>query len=144
MPSDPPNGFYVLDPDDPFEMETGPFYARDGEGDRLYGFRMEGRHANAGGAIHGGALMTFADFAICAEAVRGHPEDAPLTISFASEFLAPVHTGAWIETRPDVLRRTRGFVFMRAVLQVEDTPVFSCSGVIKRLTRERKGTGAAG
>ncbi len=130
-------GFYVLDPDDPFEMETGPFYACDIGDDRVYAFRMDAKNANAGGAIHGGVLMTFADFAICAEAVRGFPKDAPLTISFACEFIAPVHTGSLIETQPEILRRTGGFVFMRAILEVDAKPVLSCNGVIKRLKRNR-------
>ena len=137
MPSDMPEGFFILDPDDPFEMKTGPFYARDMGEERTYAFRMNPDHANAGGAIHGGALMTFADFAICAEAVRGFPEEAPLTISFSSEFLAPVHDGSLIESRPEILRRTNSFVFMRAVLEVDGHPVLSCTGVIKRLKRRQ-------
>lgn len=138
MSSTMPEGFYILDPDDPFEMKTGPFYARDTGEERVYAFRMEADHANAGGAIHGGALMTFADFAICAEAVRGYPDEAPLTISFSSEFLAAVHEGTLIETRPEILRRTNSFVFMRAVLEVDGHPVLSCTGVIKRLKRREK------
>jgi acyl-coenzyme A thioesterase PaaI-like protein len=137
MPSDMPEGFFILDPDDPFEMKTGPFYACDMGENRTYAFRMNADHANAGGAIHGGALMTFADFAICAEAVRGFPEEAPLTISFSSEFLAPVYDGALIESRPEILRRTNSFVFMRATLEVDGQPVLSCTGVIKRLKRSR-------
>ena len=133
MTPDMPAGFYILDPDDPFEMTTGPFFAREDDDARTYAFRMEKRHANAGGAIHGGALMTFADFAICAEAVRGFPGEAPITISFSSEFIAPVETGSLIETRPEILRRTGSLVFMRAVLESGGQPVLSCTGVIKRL-----------
>jgi acyl-coenzyme A thioesterase PaaI-like protein len=132
-----PEGFFILDPDDPFEMKTGPFYARDLGEERTYAFRMDADHRNAGGVIHGGALMTFADFAICAEAVRSFPEEAPLTISFTSEFLAPVHEGALIESRPEILRRTNSFVFMRATLEVDGQPVLSCTGVIKRLNLNR-------
>lgn len=134
---DMPEGFYILDPDDPFEMHAGPYYACDDGDGRSSAFRMARHHANAGGAIHGGALMTFADFAICAEAVRGFPDEAPITVSFSSEFLAAVANGSLVTARPEVLRRTGSFVFMRAILEADGAPALSCTGVIKRFKRKR-------
>src|SRR3712207_7856955 len=50
--------------DEAFEGMVGPFYYRaDGDGARC-AFRAEARHLNAGGRMHGGCLMTFADFAL--------------------------------------------------------------------------------
>ncbi|MEO1189218.1 MAG: PaaI family thioesterase, partial [Pseudomonadota bacterium] len=60
-------------PGEPFEHDTaGPFYMRqDEDGGMVAAFRAERKHMNAGGVVHGGALMTFADFALFALAHSG-------------------------------------------------------------------------
>lgn len=134
---DMPEGFLLLDPDDPFEMHAGPFYYREEGASRIYAFRVKPHHANAGGAIHGGVLMTFADFALCSEAVRNTPGEAPVTISLNSDFTAPAHVGEIVTARIDTLRTTRSFSFVRGELAVGDRVVLGCSGVIKRISRDR-------
>ena len=59
-------------PNEPFEHDAaGPFYLREDEnGKMVAAFRAERKHMNAGGVVHGGALMTFADFALFALAAR--------------------------------------------------------------------------
>ena len=131
-----PEGFVVIDPDDPFEMYAGPFYARDEGEARIYCFRVKPHHANAGGAIHGGVLMSFADFALCAEAVRKAPGEVPVTISLNADFTAPAQVGELVTARIDTLRTTRSFSFVRGELTVGDRVVLGCSGVIKRVRRE--------
>lgn len=134
---DMPEGFVIIDPDDTFEMFAGPFYARDeGEG-RIYGFRVKPQHANAGGAIHGGMLMSFADFALCAEAVRKTPGEIPITVSLTSDFTAPAEVGEIVTARIDTLRTTRSFSFVRGELAVGDRVVLGCSAVVKRLKANR-------
>ena len=67
---------------DPFELHAGPYYMRDGaDGRPMCAFRAEAKHMNAGGFMHGGALMTFADYALFVIAgemilrsqAQGHP-----------------------------------------------------------------------
>ena len=50
-------------PGEPFEHDTaGPFYMRqDEDGSMVAAFRAQRKHMNAGGVVHGGALMTFAE-----------------------------------------------------------------------------------
>ncbi len=132
-----PEGFVIIDPDDPFEMYAGPFYARDEGETRIYGFRVKPHHANAGGAIHGGMLMSFADFALCAEAVRGAPGEVPITVSLTSDFTAPAQVGEIVTARIDTLRTTRSFSFVRGELSVGDRVVLGCNAVIKRIKAER-------
>lgn len=132
-----PEGFAVIDPHDPFEMHAGPFYGKEVEGGRIYGFRVRPEHCNAGGSIHGGALMTFADFAVCCAAMHGIEGEVPITVSFNAEFTAPAEIGELVTARIDILRRTRSFVFTRGELTVDGRVVLGCSAVIKRLKRER-------
>ena len=52
---------------DPFEDLAGPFYYRIGDDGRpVCAFRAEAKHMNGGGFMHGGCMMTFADFALFA------------------------------------------------------------------------------
>ena len=58
-------------PDDPYETRSGPFYVRhDEDGLTRCAFRVAPHHLNAGGVIHGGCLMTFADMVLFALAWR--------------------------------------------------------------------------
>ena len=62
-------GWYHYEPRDRFEDHTGPFYCKpDGAslngGGVVCGFRPEAKNCNAGGNVHGGAVMTFADYAL--------------------------------------------------------------------------------
>ena len=51
--------------EDPFEDLTGPFYyRRDDNGRLVCAFKAEKKHMNGGGFMHGGCLMTFADYAL--------------------------------------------------------------------------------
>jgi len=130
---DMPEGFVIIDPDDPFEMYAGPLYACEQDGERTYSFRVQPQHANAGGAIHGGMLLTFADYALCCAAIHGFPGEAPVTVSINADFTAPAQVGEIVTARIDILRRTRSFVFARGELCVGDRVVLGCSGVIKRV-----------
>ena len=52
---------------DPYETRSGPFYMkREADGSSLSAFRSEERHMNGAGFMHGGCLLTFADFALFA------------------------------------------------------------------------------
>ena len=128
-----PEGYVIVDPDDPFEMYAGPLYAREQDGERTYGFRVQPHHANSGGAIHGGMLLTFADYAMCCAAIHGVQGEAPITVSLNADFTAPAQVGEIVTARIDILRRTRSLVFARGELAVGDRVVLGCSGVIKRL-----------
>src|SRR5215212_11384728 len=50
---------------DQFEDMTGPFVYRVEDGGKVRcAFRAEAKHMNGGGFMHGGCLMTFADYAL--------------------------------------------------------------------------------
>src|SRR3954453_6214713 len=73
---------------DPFEDLAGPFYCRiDQDGQRLCAFRAEPKHMNGGKFMHGGCVMTFADFALfwlAREAIQGQ---SSVTATFNCELV---------------------------------------------------------
>lgn len=123
-------------PDDPFEQAAGPFYFRQENGAAQCAFRVRKKHLNGMGSIHGGCLMSFADFALFGIA---HSELAPtgygVTVAFTSEFLRGAREGDYVEARGEVLRAGGSLIFIRGVITAEGEPCLNFSGTIKRLRR---------
>ncbi len=123
--------------DEAFEAETaGPFfYTVDDKGPRA-AFRAEKKHMNGGGVVHGGCLMTFADFSLFALA-QEHMDDNSygLTIAFTSEFISGGRLGELIEARGEVLRAGGSLVFVRGLVTANDVPCLNFSGTIKRVRK---------
>lgn len=120
--------------DDPFETRVGPFYSRRrDDGSVVCAFIAEARHMNAGGFMHGGCLMSFADFAlfcIGAEAIRG---GHAVTASMNSDFVDAARIGERIEATGEVIRGGRSLVFIRGLVSAEGRSVMSFSGVLKKI-----------
>lgn len=131
---------YSTDPGfDAAEDHIGPFYYRESEeepGTYHCVFVAEAKNCNVNGLVHGGVLMTFADFALCMAATDHYREESCATISFNSEFIAAAEQGDLVECTPRVTRKTGSMVFLTGELLVGDTVVMTFSSVVKRL-RER-------
>lgn len=121
-------------PGEPFEHDTaGPFYMRqDEDGAMVAAFRAQRKHMNAGGVVHGGALMTFADFALFALAHSGEDDGYGVTVAFTSEFLAGALEGELIEARGEVMGGGKSITFVRGVVTSDGRPVLNFSGTIKK------------
>lgn len=119
---------------DPFETLAGPFYMRArSEGGYECAFMPEVHHANGMGNIHGGALMTFADFALFAHA-HDHMNDQPcVTMQFESQFVGGAVASKMIESHGEIVRATRTMIFMRGLLTQADKPILAYSAILKRI-----------
>jgi len=122
-------------PEEPFEYEqAGPFYFRVDDQGPVAAFRAERKHMNAGHVMHGGCLMTFADFALFAIAHQHIGVDSyGVTVAFTSEFLAGPNVGEMIEARGEVLRAGGSLVFVRGMVTADDKACLNFSGTIKRM-----------
>jgi acyl-coenzyme A thioesterase PaaI-like protein len=120
---------------DPFEDHAGPFFARyDGE-TLVCGFRPEPKNRNGGGNVHGGALLTFADFSLFMIASEALPEFHGVTASLNAEFVGAGRPGRLLTTRGEVIKAGRSLIFVRGLIDDEGEAVMSFSGVIKKITR---------
>lgn len=124
-------GYQVWGDADPFENLIGPFYHKDnGDGTFRSAFVAEQRHCNAGGMLHGGLLMSFADyslFTIAKEQLRG----PCVTVAMNSEFVAAGQAGELIESTGELVRATRSLMFIRGKIFSSDKTILSFSGIIK-------------
>ncbi len=120
---------------DAFETDAaGPFYQKDmPDGTKLGAFRAQPRHMNGAGAMHGGCLMTFGDFALFMIAEKDMGEQHGVTVTFNSEFLGAGHVGELMEVTGDVLRAGGSMIFVRGLITAEKRPCMSFSGTIKKL-----------
>jgi uncharacterized protein (TIGR00369 family) len=131
-----PDGYRLFEYVDPFEDLVGPLsYKDEGDGKLRFAFVAEQKHANTGGQIHGGMLMTFADYALCLTAIHGLNGERCVTVSLNCEFTAPGEVGDLIESTAEVVRRTRSLAFVRGLLVAGERTLLSYSGIVKRLVR---------
>ena len=135
-PSHPaiPSGFRPLSADSGFIGVNGPLYLlHQGEDVRL-GLRVEPRHVNPMGNLHGGMMASFCDMLIPLTVHRKgeHPGRRFLpTISLQIDYLAPAPLGCWIEGRAELLRATRTLVFAQGLVTADGVPCARASGVFK-------------
>lgn len=118
---------------DPYESAVGPFYFRLDDGRTVCAFQPQTRHLNGGGAIHGGALMSFADFSLFAIAHNALRGASAVTLTFGCEFISAGDCDAIAEARGEVLRETRSIVFVRGVITQAERPLLSFSGTLKKI-----------
>src|SRR5215203_4611381 len=91
-------GWYFWGEGDPFETQSGPFFFREEEdGSVRCAFRAEKKHMNGGGFMHGGCMMTFADYALFALAWRELKDSYAVTVSLNSEFISSGAVGDLVE-----------------------------------------------
>ena len=131
--STPPPGFAETRLIDPFELHVGPVFERGEKGSRCFGIRVDKRHVNMRGIVHGGMLMTFADAALGQAAWDACDHADCVTLNMQSQFLAPAREGDWVEVAPVLTRRTRSLMFLRGDFTVDGAPIFSVSSVWKIL-----------
>jgi acyl-coenzyme A thioesterase PaaI-like protein len=122
---------------DPFEDLAGPFYCRvDGQGQRVCAFRAEHKHMNGGMFMHGGCVMTFADFSLfwlAREAIEGQ---SSVTATFNGEFVGSCGVGDLVECRGEVVKAGRSMVFLRGLIVNASKgrePMMSFSSVLKKI-----------
>ncbi|MAZ88519.1 MAG: thioesterase [Cellvibrionaceae bacterium] len=125
-------------PGDTAEDFIGPFFFhRDSdqfaEGDICRAaFRVQPHHCNMGQSTHGGILMSFADYCLCMAAFS--PDLAGvLTVNCNNDFVGSSRAGDLILGEAEVTRNGKSLAFTRCRLLVNDQPILTASGVIKKL-----------
>ena len=128
-----PPGFAPTRLIDPFEIHVGPIFEQGEKGSKRFGLRVDKRHVNMNGVIHGGMLMTFADAAMGQAAWDACDHADCVTLNMQSQFLAPAREGDWIEVAPVLTRRMRSLMFLRGDFTVDGAAIYSVSSVWKIL-----------
>jgi uncharacterized protein (TIGR00369 family) len=121
---------------DPFEIHVGPVFETGERGAKRYALKVDHRHVNRRGVVHGGMLMTFADAAL-GQAAWDATDHAPsVTLNMQTHFLHGAREGDIIEVEPRILRQTRALIFIRGDFTVGGETVMTVSSVWKLLGKD--------
>jgi uncharacterized protein (TIGR00369 family) len=129
----PRSGYSEINLVDPFEVHVGPAYQQGEPGSRHFAFRVDERHVNRRGVVHGGMMLTFADLALGAAAWDLTDRAPCVTLGMQTQFLKPARIGDVVEVQPQLLRRTRALLFIRGDFMADGEPVFTATSVWKLL-----------
>jgi len=129
-----PPGFQALPAGGEFIGINGPLYLLHQGADVRLGLRVEPRHLNPMGVLHGGMTASFCDMLIPLSVHRKSPELGQRflpTISLQVDYLAPAPLGCWLEGTAELLRATRTLVFAQGLVTADGVPCARASGVFK-------------
>ncbi len=131
-------GWRTYDLHGTFDQVVGPFYFRpDPDGRMRCAFRAEAKHMNAGGRMHGGCLMTFADIALFQTAYQEMEGKNGVTVQLDSTFVDGALEGELIEATGEVVRAGGSLIFVRGQITASGRTLMTFSGVIRKFEPRR-------
>ena len=117
-------------PGDPAEDNVGPFFCKAMAPASETALRLEAKHCNMFGIVHGGVLMAFADYTLCLAGLET-TEDGCVTVTCDNQFIASAQAGELLTGHGQLIHRTRKLAFVRAELKVGDRVVLSATATLK-------------
>jgi acyl-coenzyme A thioesterase 13 len=135
-----PAGFHPLPPlGETFNTVIGPLYLGLRDGRLVGGLRVEKRHCNPAGSLHGGMSATLADICMSLAVQFDHDLGAGtiVTVSMTVDYLGAGRPGDWVEIHSEI-DRAGGTSFTRASILVpreagDATPIARASAVFRTL-----------
>ncbi|WP_140985713.1 PaaI family thioesterase [Asticcacaulis tiandongensis] len=129
-------GWYLSPFHDDYVNLIGPFYYQpDENGQMRVALKVEQRHLNGGGIMHGGCLLSLADTALFIIAMDENKTSGGVTMQLDAQFVSPANLGDIIIASGEVVRSGKSTIFVRGQITTNDTPVMAFSGIIKRSSR---------
>jgi len=129
-----PEGFKERHFGEGFIGVNGPLYVRRTESAFQLGFRVEQRHCNPMGILHGGMMATFCDMLLPLSAHVLSNEIGRRflpTINLQIDYLAASPLGSWVQGEAQVLRTTKSLVFMQGLVHADAVLAARVSGIFK-------------
>jgi len=134
----PAEGFKPLFRSSPVIDLIGPVYSK-GEGiDLALGLRVEAKHCNMRGTLHGGILATLADVALgYTIAFSTQPPTGLITANLSLDFAGTAKIGDWLEAKVDVQKKGGRLAFANCYISaggqriVRASAVFVVAGELK-------------
>ncbi|MFP6581358.1 MAG: PaaI family thioesterase [Candidatus Hydrogenedentota bacterium] len=121
---------------DHFEDLCGPMYYKKVGDEYVSRLMLEEKHMNGQGNVHGGVLMTFADYALFVIPREQLMDIGAVTISFTSEFIASADIGDLLEAKGEVIHETGRMLFVRGLVTTGEQSLLSFSGILRKVKRK--------
>lgn len=124
---------------DPFEDYVGPLYYKpDPKGGYRCAFVIEEKHINGQRGLHGGMMMTFADYALFMIARDALGDDSAVTVSFNADFCSRGELDEFVESTGEVVHASRKMLFVRGTIFAGERVILRYAGVLKRVGKRQK------
>lgn len=108
----------------------GPLYYRGTGADLSLGFRVELKHTNMRGQLHGGVVSALGDTAIgFALSTATNTRGQFVTASLSVDFVASASLGDWVQTAIDIQKIGSRLAFANAYFYVGEQRIARASGV---------------
>lgn len=115
-----------------FNSMIGPIYIKRDADEIVLGFRVEQRHCNPAGILHGGMMMSIADMtAGFCTAINAKIDKFMPTVNMTFDFVASGHVGDWIEGRSEIMKITRSLAFATVDLGTGGNRLLRASCIMK-------------
>jgi acyl-coenzyme A thioesterase 13 len=137
--SDVPAGFAPIFRSSPFLETIGPLYSS-GSGTKLVvGLRVQEKHTNARGTLHGGVLASIADIALgYGLATSTTPPTSMVTANLSVDFAGSAQAGDWIETSLDIQKVGSRMAFANVYFTLRGERIARASGVFAVIRHPRE------
>jgi uncharacterized protein (TIGR00369 family) len=115
-----------------FNAYVGPLYRLPDDGEtKRFAFKIEDKHMNGSGSVHGGMLMSFADVAMSRTSRLVTGAKGVSTVALNCDFVGPGKLGEVVEARVRVTRTARTMVFLSSELVVGERVLLVATGLWK-------------
>jgi uncharacterized protein (TIGR00369 family) len=134
--ADIPAGFAPIFRTSPFLEAIGPLFSAGCGAQLVVGLRVQEKHTNARGTLHGGVLAAIADIALgYGLATSTNPPTSMVTASLSVDFAGSARSGDWIETSLDIQKVGSRMAFANVYFTLRGERIARASGVFLVLTK---------
>ena len=135
-PVEIPPGFAPIFRTSPFLETIGPLYSAGSGAQLVVGLRVQEKHTNARGTLHGGVLASIADIALgYGLATSTHPPTSMVTANLSVDFAGSAQIGDWIETSLDIQKVGSRMAFANVYFTLRGERIARASGVFLVLSK---------
>ena len=131
-----PAGFAPIFRTSPFLETIGPLYSVGSGATLMIGMRVQEKHTNARGSLHGGVLASIADIALgYGLGTSTNPPTSMVTASLSVDFAGSAQIGDWVQTSLDIQKIGSRMAFANVYFSVGNQRIARASGVFLVLTK---------
>ena len=135
---DIPAGFAPIFRTSPFLETIGPLYSTGSGALLVIGMRVQEKHTNARGTLHGGVLASIADVALgYGLATSTGTPTSMVTASLSVDFAGSAREGDWVETSLDIQKVGSRMAFANVYFSVGNERIARASGVFLVTSMEK-------
>ena len=119
--------------EEPYENFVGPFYFKIKDDKTIAAFNFKDHHTNSINSLHGGMIMSFADYALFIIGHKYTSKSNYVTISCSTEFLMASYEKGIIFSDGEITKATKSLLFLKGRIYNDEGVIASFSGILKKI-----------